>query len=556
MSKFDTGPYRKRFARLKRDREKYESAWKQIREYLFPDSGLWLVDDTGREQDHDRVDDKILNDAGGKALDALARGLHGGLTSPSRDWLRLTMANESIQEFGPVRVWLDRVRELMRDVMARSNFYGGVDSMYREIGAYGVGCMLILEDNETVIRCEPLTIGQYYVAQNAKRRPDSLYRRLSMTAKQMREEFGVEALSNSVRSALDNGNLDAHFIVIHCIEYEDNKRKDDGYRLDFPWRSIWYEETADSPEKVLRLSGYREQPFVAPRWDVDAANVYGRGPGRRALPDVKQLQALERDKLYAAELMIRPPVQASASLENESLNLIPGGITFTDDPSGLQAVYKTDFRIDVAHALIKELEISIQKTFHVDLFMSMAAQEKTMTAREVAERSQEKLVMLGPVLERLQGEMLDPLIARIFGVMERKGMLPPVPDEIAGVPLKIEYIGMLAQAQRLVGLNPMEQYAGFVAQLAGLDPSALDKLDIDQLVDEYAHDLGVPASLVRSDDVVAAIREQRAQAQRQQQMQEQMQSALEGAATASEIKLPGNENLLSGLLGGMGSVSA
>lgn len=179
-----------------------------------------------------------------------------------------------------------------------------------------------------------------------------------------------------------------------------------------------------------------------------------------------------------------------------------------------------------------------------------------MTAREVAERSQEKLVMLGPVLERLQGEMLDPLIARIFGVMERKGMIPPVPDEIAGVPLKIEYIGMLAQAQRLVGLNPMEQYAGFVAQLAGLDPSALDKLDIDQLVDEYAHDLGVPASLVRSDDVVAAIREQRAQAQQQQQMQEQMQSALEGAATASEIKLPGNENLLSGLLGGMGSVSA
>ena len=554
MVKFDTGPYRKRLLHLRRDRDRYESDWRRIREYLYPDSGLWLVDDTGRERDGDRDDDKILNDAGGKALDALARGLHGGLTSPSRDWLRITMPHESAQEFGTVRVWLDQVREMMRDVMARSNFYGALDSLYREIGAFGIGTMLVLEDNDTVIRCEPLSVGQYYVAQNSKKRPDTLYRRLSMTGIQMRDEFGEESLSDSVRSALSSGRLDDSFIVIHCVEHEGNKRKDDGYKLDFPWRSIWFEEKADDKNRVLRLSGYREQPFVAPRWDVDSTNVYGRGPGRRSLPDVKQLQVLEKDKLYAAELLIRPPVQASASLENEAFNLIPGGITFTDDPSGLQAVYKTEFRIDVAHAIIKELEVSIQKSFHVDLFMSMAAQEKTMTAREVAERSQEKLVMLGPVLERLQGEMLDPIVARIYGIMERKGMIPPVPDEIAGVPLKIEYIGMLAQAQRLVGLNPMEQYSGFVAQLAQLEPTVLDKMDFDQLVDEYAHDLGVPASLVRSDDAVAELRAQRAQAQQMQQMEENAHRTLDGAKTASEIKLPGNESLLSGLLGGMGSV--
>jgi len=556
MKSFDTKPYRKKASALKQARQEYEAVWKDIREYLFPDSGKWLVDETNGNRHRDRDDDKILNDAGGKALDALARGLHGGLTSPSREWLRLALPDESLMEFGAVRVWLDYVRDLMRDVLARSNFYGAIDSLYREIGGYGTGALLVMEDDAQVIRCQALSVGQYYIDADRRGTPDTMYRRMSMTARQMAQEFGEENISQAAKDSLTRDRADQTFVVWHCVEPNESYRENDQYKLDFKWRSIWFEESCTENGKVLRVSGYREQPFVCPRWDVDADGLYGRGPGRRALPDVKQLQKVEKDKLYASELMVNPPVIGSASMEREAINLLPGGISFGDlSTDALRPVYQTNFRIDVAQALVNEVQDRIRQSFYVDLFMSIAAQEKQMTAREVAERSQEKLVMLGPVLERLQSEMLNPIIERVYGIMERKGLIPPVPEKMAGVILKIEYIGMLAQAQRLVGLAPMEQFIGIVGQVSQADPTALDKLNTDQFLDEYARDLGVPASIVRSDDDVEEIRQQRAQQQQAAQMQAQMSQAGQDAKTLSEVQT-GGDNLLTDLLGGMGSVSA
>ena len=49
----------------------------------------------------------------------------------------------------------------------------------------------------------------------------------------------------------------------------------------------------------------------------------------------------------------------------------------------------------------------------------------------------------------------------------------------------------------------------------------LDKVDVDQMVDELATGLGVPGKVIRADSDVAQIRQQRAEAQAAQMQQQQ-----------------------------------
>jgi len=165
--------------------------------------------------------------------------------------------------------------------------------------------------------------------------------------------------------------------------------------------------------------------------------------------------------------------------------------------------------------------------------------------------------MLGPVLERLHTELLDPLIDRTFNIMLRNDLLPPAPEELGGVTLKVEYISVMAQAQKAIGTGAIERLAGFVGNMAAAKPEVLDKFDADQSVDEYAEMIGVPPRIVVPDDVVQQIREERAQMEQQQMAMEQAnqvaQTANVGAQAAKVMSDTdtGGDNLLNNIVGGL-----
>ena len=187
-----------------------------------------------------------------------------------------------------------------------------------------------------------------------------------------------------------------------------------------------------------------------------------------------------------------------------------------------------------------------------DLFMMLIQSDRRqITATEVAEKHDEKLSQLGPALTRLQEELLDKMIDRAFAVASRAGLIPPAPEEIQGMPLRIEYVSVLAQAQKMSGITAIEQLSGFVGNMAGVNPQILDKFDMDEAVDQYAEMIGVPPNLVVPDEAVAQIRQRRAQAQAAQEQQAQMQGMAQGAKTLSETDVSGENNALSMLLGGM-----
>lgn len=545
---------RTRFKELYTDAQRWRAVWVDIQKYLNPDSGMFLQTLDTEIYVPDRS--SILNNVAGQALGVLMSGLHGGLTSPSRPWFRLTLPNEDLLEDMAVQKWLSDVRDILLRIFAKSNFYTSIHMSYGELGGYGTACTFIDEDFDTVIRCRPLTAGEYYLDSDDRQIIDTVYRVSLMTARQMARAFGEDKISQRVKSVLER-KPSTRFLVLHVIRPIDAKasgRGEAALRNGFTYESLYLErDSVETENAILRHRFYRTRPFIAPRWLTFGNHVYGTSPGFIALSDIKMLQRMEKDKLKGLAKTIDPPMKAGPNLKPAGGNIIPGGVTYVTDGNmdSYQPSYQVNLNLAPITAELQQVETRIRSVFFNDLFISILQEQKTMTAREVVERHDEKLLLLGPTLERLQGEMLDTAINRVFDIAWNMGLLPPPPDALQGYDLSVEYVSLLAQAQKLVGLSAVEQLVGFSANLSAISPEAFDKLDVDEIIEEYAQILGVKPSLLRKEAVVEEIRKQRAQALAAQQAAERGALAAKGAKELSQTQM-GGDSALDRLMPGIG----
>ncbi len=216
--------------------------------------------------------------------------------------------------------------------------------------------------------------------------------------------------------------------------------------------------------------------------------------------------------------------------------------------AGVRPAYQVNANLESFIELIESLRTSINRDFFVDLFLMMVNFDKSnMTATEVAERQQEKIMMMGPVLERLQNEMLDPFLDRLFNILERNMLLPLPPEEMQGLTLEVEYVSILAQAQRAIGVNSISRVIGFIGGVTPVKPDAVDVIDIDEAIREVAILEGVPAKLIMEREVINQIREQRAQAQQTKDNLAAMETMSKAAKNAAGAKTD-ESNALTGLM--------
>lgn len=551
----ETKELQKRGEELEKARDRFVPQWEEIAKYITPGRGVF---DDAEPNQGDRKDKYLLDATPFQALTTLAAGMQGGLTSPSRPWFKLGVTDPELGDYEPVRVWLDEVERRMLHVMGRSNVYNCLHTLYAEVGAFGTGAIYVEEDPTEALRCAALTAGEYSVAFDSRGMPSEFCRTFWMDAAQMADKFGYDALSDVVQSALDNGQRGQWFRVHHLILPNDKfsplDEKERAAR-SMPWASVYWEHGKERP---LRVSGYEEFPVLVPRWDVVGSDYYGRGPGWAALGESKMLQELRYDYLGAQKLSIKPPVMGHTGLKKARIDLSPGALTYYEGEAGIRPIYQVQPDIPGQLQAIAESRQLVQRFFYADLFLMLAANDtRDMTAREVAERHEEKMLMLGPVLERLENELLDPLIERVFAIMDRMGLLPQPPEDLGGKLLQVEYISVLAQAQRMVGIEGIERLSRFVGEFAPLKPEVLDKVDFDEAIEQYARKLGVPAAVVVSDEAVAVLREQRAEQQAQMEqmaaVQQAAQTAQQGAGAINQMAQAaegGGLSEIAGLLGG------
>lgn len=522
----------KRHQALKNERSSWVTHWKDISDYLLPRSGRFFTQDRNRGE---RRDNNIYDSTATRALRVLSAGMMSGMTSPARPWFRLATADDELMQYAPVKLWLNTVTNLMLSIFQRSNTYRALHSMYEELGAFGTAASVITPDFQNVIHHYPLTVGEYTLATNWKGEVTTLYREFEKTVGEVVSEFGLDNVSITVRTAYDNGNLDRWVPIIHCIEPRADRDTSKRDAKNMPWRSVYF-EAGGNEDNFLRESGYSRFPVLAPRWAVSGGDIYGNSPGMEALGDIKQLQHEQLRKAQGIDYKTKPPLQVPTSMKGRTVDTLPGGITYVDAASQNQAIRSAwDVNLDLSHLLadIQDVRQRVESCFYADLFLMLAnGTDQRMTATEVAERHEEKLLMLGPVLERLQNELLDPLIEITFDQIMAAGIAPPAPQELQGNNLNVELVSMLAQAQRAIGTNSIDRFVGSLGAVAQFKPDVLDKFNSDKWADLYSDSLGIDPNVIVPDDQVQAVRAARAQ-QAQQAQQAQMMN--QGADTAKKL---------------------
>ena len=545
---------------LRVQRAGMEPIWQEIARFCQPTTNRFLnaYANTPNSAGHPALRQQVvlntkLNDARAIwAADVLSAGMYSGLTSPSRPWFKLKLKDPELAEFQSVKEWLDLLERRIYDLFATTNFYTMIRGGYHELGLFGIEAGIMERHWRYGLVVHPLMAGEYWIGLDDGLKPDSLYRRVDFTALQHCEKFGrriaagkraIDVLPRKVVEAYDRGDYDHTFTCMHAIEPNDLR---DPRRLDAlgkRYRSVYWSEALDTnectPEKaLLDQQGFDSKPFWTARWEVSGSDVYASlSPGLRALADVRQLQLQVLRKQQAADFMVRPALRGPATLNNVHAALQPGRITAMAmiDKDSFGAIWEVNPQaISALREDVLDTREAVDRGFYADLFNAITNMRgvQPRNVEEIASRNEEKLTQLGPVVERVHDEKLKVCIDRASEIV--MPTMPPPPEELHGMSLETEFISVLAQAQRLVGLGGIERTFGFASSIAQAYPDALDALDADAAMDEYADIVGVAAKMVRSPEERNKLRAERQQAQQAQQQAAQMAAAAPAAKAGAE----------------------
>lgn len=558
-----------RLQELQFARETFKAHWKDLAEYVKPRRGRWFISDVNRG---DRRNQKIVDSTATIALRTLSAGMMSGITNPARQWFRLTTPDPELSDLEAVKRWLHTVQQRMNTVLLRSNYYQVLPIHYTDLGLFGTACMTIEEDEDDVIRCTAFPAGSYYIANDAYGRVRVFAREFQMKVRDIIERFCMDPAtraidfarcSSQVETAYRQRRYEQMVDVVHLVEANRDYQPSRGPSRFKAYRSCYWERGVpprDQGAPFLEEKGYDEFPALASRWEVSGEDDYGTSsPGMEALGDIRQLQLGEKRIFQGIEKMISPPMQAAPALRNTRLNFAANELSFTThDASGVKPMYEVKPQLDHLEGKQSQVRDRINRVFFADLFLMLANDQRNAraTAREIEERHEEKLLALGPVLEQLNQDLLNPTIDRVFAIMLRRGFIPEPPDELRGVKLRVEYVSLMASAQKMVGVGSLERLMGRVSEAANVSgqPDMMDKINTDEWVDELADALGAAPRVLRSKEEVEQLRAGRARVQQRAQDAEIAKAEAEATAKLASAKTGGEQNALTDLLGLGGGV--
>lgn len=554
---------------LRINRYSWWTHWRELADYFLPRRYRWIITPNmmGRGSP---INQHILDSTGVIAARNLAAGLVSGKSSPTRPWFKLKIGRIDSTGTNPISLWLAECERLLYLIFHESNFYNSIAIFYYDLVVFGTAALLIYEDFENVISCYNPCAGEYYVDIDGRYVPCIFYREFTLTVSAIVNEFGIENCPEEIQRMYrdpNGANLTREFVVAHSIEpNNDGRARAFGFSTDYAYRETYWiwGGTANGqagsqqigPKGFLRKRGFFERPNIIGRWDLVSNDAYGRSPAMDALGDQKQLQLETRRKAQAIDKMVNPPLVADVQLKNQPASLLPGGITYVSGYAasgkpGFSSVYDTKFPVNEITQDLDECRKRISSTFFNDV-LRVASQYETrsnITAVEWDMRKSESLVMLGPALERIDHEVLAPVLDRTFGIAARANVFPPPPPEIAGMPMEIEFVSMLAQAQQAAQSASIERVLGLAGNIAAVNPDIMDKINFDYTIDKYSTLLNNDPKMMRSNDEAMAIRQQRAQAQMAAQQAQMADLMAKAGKTLSETQVGGGVNALQAMGG-------
>ena len=522
MAKTDlTKSLLKRFDRLTSQRQNWETHWQEVADYMMPRK----ADVTKTRSKGDKRTELIFDSSPLQAVELLSASLHGMLTNPSTPWFSLRFKNSEMDNEDEAKEWLESATETMYTAFNRSNFQQEIFELYHDLITFGTAAMFIEEDDADLIKFSTRHINEVFIAENDKGRIDTIYRRFKISARAAVQKFG-DKISSDIKSIVDKDPY-KEIEIIHAVypRKDFNPTKKD--KSNMPFESVYIEFKTGNE---LSVSGFKEFPFVVPRYLKASNEIYGRSPAMTALPDVKMLNEMSKTTIKAAQKQVDPPLLVPDDGFLLPVRTVPGGLNFyrsgTRDriePLNIGANNPLGLNME------EQRRDAIRAVFYVNQLMMQDGPQ--MTATEVIQRNEEKMRLLGPVLGRLQSELLKPLIDRVFNILLRNNMLPQAPEFLSGRDIEIEYVSPLAKAQKSSELQSIMRAIEILGSLANVAP-VFDYVNFDNLVKHLADIVGVPQKILKSQSQVNA---ERQQAQQQQQEMQQMQQVQQLAKAGGDI---------------------
>jgi len=512
----------RRYEKLLAQRSNWEKHWQDLADYLLPRK----ADITKKRTQGDKRTELIYDSTGIHSVELLASSLHGMLTSPANPWFSMRYRDLDLEQDDEANEWLEGCVDLLNKALQRSNFQQEIHELYYDLVVFGTGCLFI-EYDPNGLRFSARNIGEITIAANAEDRIDTVYRCFEMTARQIAQRFEGVTLPDRVEKDLEKNPYNEHEIV-HAVYPNEGQSS----VFNKPIISIYYHKETKT---LLGQGGFDEFPFCVPRFNKDSTGNYGRSPGMSCLSDVKMVNRMSEVSIRSAQKQLDPPLMVPDDGFLLPVRTTPGALNFyrtgtRDRLEPLQAGAQNPIGLNME----EQRRNAIRSAFYVDQLQ--LNESPSMTATEVLQRNEEKMRLLGPVMGRLQSELLQPLIQRSFQLMLRNGELPVPPESLQGQDIDIEYVSPLAKAQKMTDLQSMMRGLEIMLQLAEVAP-VMDYLDENGLVKYLIDVAGIPARVIRSDDEVADIRKQQAeQAQLAAEQQQQAQSAETMQKSAPMIK--------------------
>jgi hypothetical protein len=510
----------KRFDRLTSQRQNWETHWQEVADYMMPRK----ADVTKLRSRGDKRTELIFDSSPLQAVELLAASLHGMLTNPSTPWFSLRFKDE-IENEDEAKEWLESATETMYAAFNRSNFQQEIFELYHDLITFGTAAMFIEEDDDDLLKFSTRHINEVYIAENDKGRIDTVFRKFKLSARAAMQKFGT----NKDFEIIANKDPYEEIDIIHAVYPRsdfDPTKKD---KSNMPFESVYM--TGKGVE--LSVSGFREFPFVVPRYLKASHEIYGRSPAMTALPDVKMLNEMSKTTIKSAQKQVDPPLLVPDDGFILPVRTVPGGLNFyrsgtRDRIEPLNIGANTPLGLNME----EQRRNSIRNAFYVNQLMMQ--QGPQMTATEVIQRNEEKMRLLGPVLGRLQSELLKPLIDRTFAILFRKNLFRPAPEFLAGQDIEIEYVSPLAKAQKSTELQSIMRAIEIMGSLANVAP-VFDHINMDRLVRHLANIVGVPQKILKSQNELNSERQQQQAQQEQMQQMQQLQQVAEAGGKIAPL---------------------
>lgn len=510
----------KKMDSLKAARHNWERHWMEVAEYIIPKKDNIYGERLEGEKKHN-----LLYDSTGiQSCELLASALHGMLTNPATQWFGLATGDKAIDQRDDVRKFLQECVHVILDTLNQSNFQSQIHETYIDLGGFGTNLLRVLEDDKTKVRFESRPIYEAFIMENKSGVVDTVYYEYEMTVTQLMQEFGEDALDDMLKAKLKDQPMHKEK-VIHAVEPREQVPFNSGLVTIPKNMSFASYHVLRRNQKIMRESGFHENPNIVPRWSKISGETYGRSPGMKALSDIKMINKIKKATIEAMQLVVAPPLQVPDDGVLLPIKTAPNSINYyragtKDRIEPLQ----TGIRPDINEAFMGQIRDQIRQAFFIDQLQLI--QSDRMTTVEVNHRRDEQLRMLGPIMGRLNNELLRPMIDRIFGILLRSNNLPASPDVLRGKDLQVKYVSQIAKAQMMAEAENVTRAFQFLAPFFEVKSELLDNFTGDGLVSFAGTTFGLPQEILTTKAERNKIRQGRMQA-----MQEQAETE-QAAATA------------------------